>query len=60
MARKELSGSGGNKQQVAAFCKAARSLGCEPNENRFQEALRRVAKAKPGERRPKPAKAKRP
>jgi hypothetical protein len=36
-----------NKEQIAAFRKAARQLGCEPDERRFQDALRRVAKAKP-------------
>jgi hypothetical protein len=36
-----------NKQQVAAFRKAARELGCDENEERFKEALRTVAKAKP-------------
>ena len=39
-----------NKQQVAAFRKAARQLGCEPDEKRFQDALRTVAKAKPSEK----------
>jgi hypothetical protein len=36
-----------NKEQAAAFRKAARQLGCEPDEKRFQNALRTVAKAKP-------------
>jgi hypothetical protein len=36
-----------DKQQVAAFRKAARELGCDPSEERFQEALRTVAKVKP-------------
>ena len=36
-----------NKQQVAAFRKAAREAGCDDNEERFQDALRTVAKAKP-------------
>jgi hypothetical protein len=35
------------KQQVAAFRKAAREAGCDDNEERFQDALRTVAKAKP-------------
>ncbi len=35
------------KRQVAAFRKAARELGCDDNEERFQDALRTVAKAKP-------------
>ena len=34
-------------KQVAAFRKAARELGCETDEKRFQEALRKVAKHKP-------------
>jgi hypothetical protein len=33
--------------QGRAFRKAARELGCEDNEERFQAALRTVAKAKP-------------
>lgn len=36
-----------DKQQAAAFRKAARELECDPSENRFQKALRTVAKAKP-------------
>jgi hypothetical protein len=39
-----------DKRQLAAFRKAARELGCEPDEKRFQDALRRVAKAKPSEK----------
>jgi hypothetical protein len=39
--------------QLRAFRKAARDLGCDDNEGRFQDALRKVAKAKP-----KPAKSK--
>ena len=33
--------------QVKAFRKAARELGCDESEERFQEALRTVAKHKP-------------
>ncbi len=36
-----------DRKQVAAFRKAARDLGCEDDEGRFQDALRRVAKHKP-------------
>jgi hypothetical protein len=36
-----------NKQQVAAFRKAARQLGCDETEDRFKDALRAVSKAKP-------------
>lgn len=36
-----------DKEQAAAFRKAARAAGCDDNEERFQNALRRVAKAKP-------------
>jgi isopentenyldiphosphate isomerase len=39
-----------NKQQVAAFRKAARELGCESDEKQFQDALRTIAKAKPSEK----------
>jgi hypothetical protein len=34
------------KDQVAAFRKAARELGCDESEERFQEALRAVGKQK--------------
>ena len=33
--------------QIRAFRKAARELGCEDNEDRFKTALRTVGKAKP-------------
>jgi len=33
--------------QIRAFRKAARELGCDESEERFQEALRTVAKQKP-------------
>jgi hypothetical protein len=36
-----------DKDQAAAFRKAARDLGCDDNEERFKDALRTVAKAKP-------------
>jgi hypothetical protein len=36
--------------QVKAFRKAARQLGCDQDEGRFQDALRKVAKHKPSER----------
>lgn len=34
-------------KQLAAFRKAAREAGADDNEERFQDALRTVAKAKP-------------
>jgi hypothetical protein len=37
-------------EQLRAFRKAAREAGCEPDEKRFQDALRRVARAKPSEK----------
>jgi hypothetical protein len=40
--------------QVRAFRKAARELGCDESEERFQEALRTVAKQKPKEPKQKP------
>ena len=48
--------------QIGIFRKAARELGCDESEERFQEALRTVAKQKPkaskSDRKPaKPAKA---
>lgn len=36
-----------DQKQVEAFRKAARELGCDEDEGRFQEALRQIAKAKP-------------
>jgi hypothetical protein len=39
--------------QVKRFRKAARELGCDESEERFQEALRTVAKHKPKEPKPK-------
>jgi hypothetical protein len=42
-----------NKQQLAAFRKAARDADCDDDEERFQDALRTVAKAKPREEKPK-------
>jgi hypothetical protein len=36
-----------NKHQLAAFRKAAREVGADDNEERFKEALRKVAKHKP-------------
>ncbi len=44
-----------DKEQTAAFRKAARELGCDDNEDRFKEALRTVAKAKPHPQEPKKA-----
>jgi hypothetical protein len=35
-----------DRDQAAAFRKAARELGCDPNEERFQDTLRKVAKHK--------------
>jgi hypothetical protein len=39
-----------DNKQIAAFRKAARAAGCDDNEERFQDALRKVAKAKPSDR----------
>ena len=36
-----------DSKQVLTFRKAARALGCDESEERFQEALRKVAKHKP-------------
>jgi hypothetical protein len=36
-----------DRTQLAAFRKAARELGCEDSEDRFEAALRAVGKAKP-------------
>jgi hypothetical protein len=35
------------EDQAKVFRKAARDLGCDPDEGRFQDALRKVAKHKP-------------
>jgi len=35
------------KEQIAAFRKAARELGCDESEEKFKDALRTLAKAKP-------------
>ena len=35
------------KSQIDTFKKTAKALGCDPSEDRFQDALRRVAKARP-------------
>lgn len=35
-----------SKQQVAAFRKAARELGADESKERFQDALRKIAKQK--------------
>ena len=35
------------KRQVETFRKAAHKLGCDQSEERFQAALRTIAKAKP-------------
>jgi hypothetical protein len=43
------------KKQISAFRKAARAAGCDDNEERFQDALRTVAKAKPSVEKPKRA-----
>jgi hypothetical protein len=40
-------------EQLRAFRKAAREAGCDDNEDRFQSALRTVAKAKPSVEKPK-------
>ncbi len=36
-----------DRNQVTAFRKAARELGCDENEERFRDALRTVVKHKP-------------
>jgi hypothetical protein len=41
------------KQQIAAFRKVARELGCDENEERFQGALRTIGAHKPQHRKVK-------
>jgi hypothetical protein len=36
-----------DKKQIVTFRKAARDLGCDDNEERFKEALRKIAKVRP-------------
>lgn len=55
---KQIHGDSGEKphtsvNQVKAFRKAARELGCDDNEERFKEALRTVARAKPKDKKAK-------
>jgi hypothetical protein len=45
--QKAASQNGKDKQQVAAFRKAARELGADATDERFKDVLRTVAKAKP-------------
>jgi hypothetical protein len=44
-----------DREQAAAFRKAAREAGCNDNEERFKEALRTVAKQKPKEAKERPS-----
>jgi chaperonin GroEL (HSP60 family) len=46
-----------DRKQAAVFRKAARELGCDESEDRFRDALRTVAKAKPS---PEKGKGRRP
>jgi hypothetical protein len=43
-----------DRSQIAAFRKAARELVCDESEERFQQALRTVAKHKPKQEQSKP------
>jgi hypothetical protein len=45
-----------NKQQLAAFRKAAKELGADESEERLKETLRTLAKHKPQQRREEPKK----
>jgi hypothetical protein len=46
-----------DKEQATAFRKAARELGCDGKEERFQAALKTIAKRKPHPQQKKEAKA---
>jgi hypothetical protein len=48
-----------DKEQIKAFRKVARELGCDKSEERFQEALRVVAKQKPKHKEPKASRIRR-
>jgi hypothetical protein len=45
-----------NKDQQKRFEEIARELGCDESEERFNENLKRLAKAKPKEEKEKPEK----
>jgi hypothetical protein len=45
------------KSQISEFRKAARELGCDGSEERFQNALRKIAKHKPSRAEPKKRKS---
>jgi hypothetical protein len=47
MTKRAQVGNQADKQQVAAFRKAARELECDESEEKFQEALRGLARPKP-------------
>ncbi len=47
MPKKAATSPDDDKHQVAEFRKAARELGCDDSEDRFQAALRKVAKNPP-------------
>lgn len=47
-----------SNDQIRAFRKAARELGCADSEDRFKAALRTVGKAKPQPEKPKDRRAK--
>ena len=51
--KKAKKNQGKPEDQMKAFRKAARELGADNSEERFQEALRTVAKAKPHPAEPK-------
>jgi hypothetical protein len=46
----------GDKQQLAAFRKAAREIGADENEERFKETLRTLAKHRKPQSQPKKSK----
>ena len=44
---KQIHRGSGDKSQVRVFRKAARELGADQSDERFKDALRKIAKAKP-------------
>jgi hypothetical protein len=48
----------GNSPQSVAFIELARTLDCDESEERFNEALAKVARHKPRPDKPKPLKSK--
>jgi hypothetical protein len=53
MAKAKKDSHDSDREQAAAFRKAARDLGCTDSEEQFQDALRKIARHKPKDDAPK-------